>query len=244
MDTKEAVALGNQIAAWTMTGGGASAYALLQPVLSARTPFRLLDRIGAQVGCVPLPMADGLLHEIAHGNTLGGWPLIGAILAGQLTADLPAALERCRRFIIAAGVWHATDSFGERVLGPALLMDFRRTLTLLAAWRTDSNRWVRRSTGVGIHFWAKRTHGGPDFRPQARRLLAFLRPMFTEQEMDAAKGVGWALKTMGRYYSDITAEWVVRQVANPGHYRALLLRKATRFLAAKDRNRIRRAAAK
>jgi 3-methyladenine DNA glycosylase AlkD len=238
MDSKQADALGNKIAEHAAAGRAKKAYSLLAPVLAARTPFRLLDRIGAQIGKAPLAKADPLLAEIARHGTLGGWPLIGAILAAHVDSNLTGSLRRCRACIIAADVWHATDSLGERVLGPALLLDSPASLRILSSWRADENRWVRRCVGVGIHFWAKRAKGEPTSVPTAKKLLAYLRPMFGEQEMDAVKGVGWALKTMGRYYPQEIADWLSRQFARPGPVRALMLRKATKFLPAKERTRV------
>jgi hypothetical protein len=80
--------------------------------------------------------------------------------------------------------------------------------------------------------------------------------MFSEQDLDAAKGVGWALKTMGRYYPAAVAPWLERMVAGRRDYprkagfprgtgyRALMLRKATTYLPQKDRKRIKKSAAR
>jgi 3-methyladenine DNA glycosylase AlkD len=238
MNAKQADILGDQIVERITAGQTKRAFALLAPILSTRTPFRMLDRIGARIGAASFRATDPLLAEIARHRTLGGWPLLGAILAGYMESDPRGALRRCRAFIIDADVWHATDSLGERVLGPAYLGDAATAMQLLSAWRTDQNRWVRRSLGVGIHFWAKRAHGDPRRCTEARRLLTFLRPLFPESDLDAAKGIGWALKTMGRYYPEILADWMVHTLARSGKVRALMIRKATKFLPAEDRNAI------
>jgi hypothetical protein len=52
--------------------------------------------------------------------------------------------------------------------------------------------------------------------------------MFTEREQDAIKGIGWGLKTLGRYYPEILADWLVHQVDRP--HRELMLHKATKYL--------------
>jgi hypothetical protein len=238
MDSKQADALGLIIDERVRAGQPKKAYSLLAPVLAARTPFRLLDRMGVRFGAAPFRAADPLLAEIASHGTLGGWPLIGAILAAHVDSDLRGALRRCRSFIITSDVWHGTDALGERVLGPALLANLPVALALLKPWRADQNRWVRRSVGVGVHFWAKRAHGDAALRPQARTLMVFLKPMFAERDMDAAKGVGWALKTLGRYYPVDLADWLVQQVGRSAEYRTLILRKATKFLPARERNRV------
>jgi hypothetical protein len=256
LNSSSADHLGSQIAALVEGGRTAPAYDLLAPLLSARTPFRLLDRIGARIGAGPLSPTNAFLDRIAREKSIGGWPLIGSALAAQHPRDPEGALSRCRGFIIAANVWYAADTLAERVPGAGLVADFERALSYLARWRSDPDRWVRKSACVAIHLWTKRSRGEIRHLPKARKLLAFLSPMFSEQDIDAAKGVGWALKTMGRYYPAAVARWLERHVARRRKYprkagfprgtgyRALMLRKALTYLPPKDRKRILKAAAR
>jgi hypothetical protein len=238
MKTKEARELGKRIAALVQAGQIAQAYALLAPVLAERTPFRLLNRIGEAVGARPLGAANDFLERIAADKTEGGWVVIGSALGAQLERDPEGAFAHCHDFIVAADVWYATDILGERVPGPALLADFQPALDLLAFWREDANRWVRRTVGVAVHFWAKRSRGAAEHTAQAEALLAFLEPMFEEWEMDAVKGVGWGLKTLSRHYPDLVADWVAQQVVQrQRRHRALMLRKALTYLSDEQRAR-------
>ena len=161
---------------------------------------------------------------------MGGWVVIAGALGRQLDRDLAGALNRCREFIIAANVWYATDILGERVPGPALVTGFEPALTLLSPWRADPNRWVRRTAGVAVHFWAKRSRGRPECRLQAEALLTFLEPAFEERDPDAVKGVGWGLKTLGRTYPGLVAGWLEEQLRRGRRPRALVLRKALTYL--------------
>ena len=238
MKTKEARELGKRIAGLVQAGQPDKAYALLAPVLAERTPFRLLDRIGEAVGSGPLVATNAFLERIAADKTEGGWVVIASVLEKQLGRDPTGAFARCQEYIIAADVWYATDILGERVPGPALVGGFQPTLDLLAPWREDANRWVRRTVGVAVHFWAKRSRGAAEHTAQAEALLAFLEPMFEEWEMDAVKGVGWGLKTLGRHYPDLVADWVAEQVAHrQRRHRALMLRKAFTYLSEEQRAR-------
>jgi len=196
-------------------------------VLAERTPFRLLGLIGEAVGAGPLEEVNRFLERVAAAKTEGGWVVIGKALGQQLDRDPAGAFDRCRDFIVAADVWYGADILGERVPGPALVADFRPALELLAPWREDGNKWVRRTVGVAVHFWAKRARG--THPSQAKGLLAFLEPMFGEWEMDAVKGVGWGLKTLGKHYPDLVAGWLPHQVGCP--HRALMLRKALTYLS-------------
>lgn len=238
MKTQEARDLGKRIAAHVHAGHFDEAHALLTPVLASRTQFRLLALIGEPVGAGPLPVVNDFLEQIAAGETMGGWVVIASALDQQMDRDRVGALARCRHFVIVADVWYAIDTFGERTSGPALVADFEPVLNLLAPWREDDNRWVRRIVGVTVHFWAKRARGVPEQADRARTLLTFLEPMFGEWEIDAVKGVGWGLKTMGRYFPDPLADWLAEQVVHrQRRYRALMLRKALTYLSDEQRAR-------
>jgi 3-methyladenine DNA glycosylase AlkD len=179
---------------------------------------------------------NAFLEHIAASKTEGGWVVIGSALGKQLERDLSGAFARCRVFIINADVWYATDILGERVPGPALVADFQASLELLASWREDANRWVRRSIGVAVHFWSKRSRGAAEDAVRAKALLAFLEPLFGEWDMDAIKGIGWGLKTLGKYYPHLVADWLARQtVQHQRRHRALMLRKALTYLSDRQR---------
>jgi len=56
--------------------------------------------------------------------------------------------------------------------------------------------------------------------------------------MDVVKGVGWGLKTLGRYYPDLVADWLAQQVVHrQQRYRTLMLRKALTYLPDEQRAR-------
>jgi len=239
MQAREADELGRRVAALVQNGHVTKALALLSPTLGQRTPFRLLGRIGEALGPGPLPQVNAFLDRVADGRSEGGWVVIGSALGQQLSRDASGAFEHCRTFVIAADVWYATDILGERLPGPALVTDFGRALALMSAWRDDADRWVRRTVGVAAHFWAKRTRGAPESSSKGRALLAFLEPMFEERDLDAVKGVGWGLKTLGRYYPEIVTDWLVEQVVQRRRRcRALMLHKAVTYLPAEQQARV------
>lgn len=231
--------MGARLATLVQSGQADQAYAHLAPVFAGRTPFRLLDRIGQAVGAGPIPETDLFLSRIAAGRTEGGWVVIGSALGQQLDRDLDGALARCRAYIVAGDVWYAADILAERVPGPALVAHLEPTVARLVPWSSDENRWVRRGAGVAVHFWAKRSRGTTELRTQAGILLGFLEPMFEEWDLDAVKGVGWGLKTLGRHYPDLVAEWLEEQLVRRNRQpRALMRRKATAYLSAEHRARL------
>jgi len=237
--TREAREIGARVAAFVRSSQLTDALNLLTPVLASRTRFPMLELIGKTIGDEPPDIVNTFLDQIAAGKTEGGWVIIGSALGRQLESDLEGVLERSRRYIIEGDIWYATDIIGERVPGPALLQIFDEALRLISPWREDHDRWVRRTVGVAIHFWAKKTKGADEHVSRAERLFTFLEPMFEERNMDALKGVGWGLKTLGRYYPQLAAAWLEEQVVVKNRpYRALMLRKALTFLPEEERARI------
>ncbi|MGB7117984.1 MAG: DNA alkylation repair protein [Anaerolineales bacterium] len=236
MKTREARDLGARLAGLVQRGELPEAYSLLFPVLSERTKFDMLRLIGHPIGMEPLSQVNTFLELIGADKTEGGWVIIGSALEMQLDRDRSGALARCRNYIIAGDVWYAADILGEQVPGNALKADFESSLRLLAPWRVNENRWVRRAVGVSAHHWAKRARGADEKRDQAAELLDFLEPSFGEWQIDAAKGTGWGLKTLGRYYPDLTAAWLREQVVvRKRRHRAIILRKALTYLSPEQR---------
>ena len=231
MDSQEAKRSGSIIWSLVKQDCSGEAFTCLQPILAQPIPFRLLDTIGAASCFVPLTQTIPFLEQIAATRAMGGWPIIGSALQMHLPENLTVCLELARRFIMVGDVWYAVDILGERVPGPAFLSAFDETLTHIDPWRSDPNPWVRRATGVAIHLWAKRRRGTPGTQDQAVQLLSFLEPQFEEHQIDAIKGVGWGLKTLGRYYPTQTADWLHQQLfENKRKPRALMLRKALTYL--------------
>jgi hypothetical protein len=238
MKAGEATELGRKIAGLVQAGEPGRAYALLAPAFAQRTPFPLLECIGDTLAMAPDEAVDGFLDHIASERNEGGWVVIGSALGTRLGRNPADVFAQCRDFVVRGDVWYVADILGERVPGPALLADFDHSLALLTSWREDPDRWVRRAAGVAIHFWAKRVRGAPGTHARARELLGFLEPVFEEHDPDAIKGLAWGLKTLGKYYPDLTAAWLEEQLVRRGrHPRALMLRKALTYLSPAQRAR-------
>lgn len=174
---------------------------------------------------------------------MGAWPVLGTALKVWSEKHLSECLELCRIGSIAGDLWYATDILGERVPGPALVCDFDQTLAILKTWRSDPNPWVRRSIGVGIHVWTKRSQGKKEFSARAGEILSFLEPLFGEREIDAVKGIGWSLKTLGRFYPDLAFPWLRRMLtSHPSGFRPLMVRKAVTYFSPAQKKEIARIA--
>jgi len=236
MKTREALALGQAISTSIQAGQPDQAHALLAPILAKRTPFAMLRRIGAEISQLSLERIDPFLALLAKDKAEGAWPVISGVLAAQLEQDPSGSLQRSHAFILGADVWYAADTLGEWVVGQALVDNFQSTLDQIKPWREDTNPWIRRTVGTSIHYWAKRSRGSDELTQEAAALLSFLDPMFEEQEIKAVKGIGWGLKTLGKYYPELLSPWLAKQVVQRQRpHRALMLRKALTYLSEKQR---------
>lgn len=236
MNSREADALADHLTEFLAAGDSSGAFRTLKPVLDQRTPFRLLDRIATKVAQPSWLEVSELLDLVATDGSEGGWVIIGGMLRQECARQPTVAFAECRRYIVTADSWYGADILGERVPGPALVAEFENALALLAPWREGDNRWVRRSVGVAAHFWAKRSRGDEALVGQAESLLVFLAPMFGEGNMDAVKGVGWGLKTLGRWYPLLLADWLLAQAGRS--HRRLTLRKAVTYLPDDRRRKV------
>jgi len=227
----EAKTTGESLAQQVSTGDVDNAISSLNPILADRTPFSTLDRIGGSLVDLPQDNIYTFLDRLASDRYMGAWVVIGSALGAQLDRDFNGALSRCKKYIILSDAWYGADILGERVPGPALCSDFNNALNILSAWRIDSNRWVRRAVGVSVHYWAKKSKGSKLQTKRAVELLNFIAPIFTEWEMDAAKGIGWGLKTMGKFYPDNLTNWLMEILSDQQlRYRAIMVRKSITYL--------------
>jgi hypothetical protein len=239
MKTAEARQLGDLIAADLRLGQVDEAFKQLAPILSQRIHFSMLEKTGERLypgaGKEKWRHTLHLIRRIVDDSSMGGWVIIGCLLRDRFRDTPGEAFALCQGAIVAADVWYATDILGERLPGPALLEEFELACSLLASWRAHPNRWIRRTVGVAVHFWAKRQR---DDSAGATRLLEFLSPMYEERQVDAIKGIGWGLKTLGRYYPDLLASWLQEQQNVPRRPRRLMLRKASTYLPPHLRDRL------
>ncbi len=228
MKTSDARIIADRISEFLRVGEYIEAEKEILPVLQTKTAFRLLDIIGEKIGAEISESNPHFIYKLASERTMGGWVVIASALRVLFKNNPVYAIKQTRLYTIQADTWYGTDIFGERVPGPALLSGFDETLNLIRPWRVDPNRWVRRMTGVAIHYWAKQAHGREIYAMQVTNLLEFIEPMYGEKNVDAVKGIGWGLKTLGKYYPYEVSEWLMIQNKKP--HSALMQRKAMKYL--------------
>jgi 3-methyladenine DNA glycosylase AlkD len=93
---------------------------------------------------------------------------------------------------------------------------------------------VRRSIGVGVHFFAKRK---PKDSKGMRRLLSVLSYLVGDRRVFVVKGVGWGLKTIGRYQPELIVEYL-QETLQTTKISKLMLRKATKYFDEKTKEKM------
>jgi 3-methyladenine DNA glycosylase AlkD len=228
------------VAASIMEGNNESAFQMLKPLLDSRASFAKLDLLGRCIGHAGIHCPDEFFEafdRIISYQAMGGFVIVGRAMISFLEDDFERTMQKSREYIIKGNQWYVCDIIGERSLGQALIDYFERTLPYLRTFLADENRWVRRSTGVAIHFFAKRTRGDPQ---KAKVLLTLTEPHLEEKQIDAVKGIGWGLKTIGKYYSDVLVSFLKEQIRNKRKISKLMMKKAMTYLKPDQKREIER----
>jgi 3-methyladenine DNA glycosylase AlkD len=205
---------------------------VLKPILNTKCPFSKLDLLGKLIGSKAKEQPERFLQafdRIIDSQAMGGFVVVGESLVSLLETDFEATMHKSREYIIKGATWYVCDIIGERSIGKAVVKHFERTLPYLKAFLEDDNKWVKRSAGVAIHFFAKRV---PDDPKKARRLLDVLAPHIEERQVDVVKGIGWGIKTIGKVYPDVAVPFLIEQLRAKKKFSRLMMRKALKYLPA------------
>ncbi len=204
---------------------------LLDPLALGHTKFPTLDRVGARLGQANL--RTGILLEaldrMVSRRAVGYYVIVGSALGQLLGSNMATCLEKTAEYIMLGDGWDKCDAIAERVWGRALVEDFPRAYEYMARMVKNENRWIRRAVGVAVHYYAKKRRTAV---PEMRRLLLLLAPVLGERNYDAAKGIGWGLKTIGKHQPKLLIACLRTQMRR-AHPTRLMLRKATTYLPAR-----------
>ncbi|TSA43493.1 hypothetical protein D4R54_00590 [archaeon] len=209
---------------------------ILDPLALGRTKFPILDRMGMRLGQASLEevaLLGGLDRMISRGS-VGYYVIVGSALAQRLGSNMTTCLEKTAKYIVIGENWARCDSITERVWGQALVCDFPQAYKYLIRMRDHENRWIRRAIGVAVHYFAKRK---PTATAELRMLLVLLAPELGERDYDAIKGIGWGLKTIGKYQPKLLTRLLENHVKR-AHPTKLMLKKATTYLPARTKQRL------
>jgi 3-methyladenine DNA glycosylase AlkD len=225
---QEADTVASEVEALVREGNLEKAFTMLDPLAFGRTKFPILDRVGMRLGRATLDEASLLeaLDRMVSRGSVGYYVIVGSALAQRLESNMADCLEKTTEYVVIGENWAKCDSIAERVWGQALVCHFSQAYKHLARMRDHDNRWVRRAVGVAVHYFAKRR---PNATAELRMLLVLLAPRLGERNYDAIKGIGWGLKTIGKYQPKLLARFLKNQMKWE-HPTRLMLKKATTYL--------------
>lgn len=202
----------------------------LKPLLKSKCSFSKLDKLGSLIGNKakqnPLRFFE-TFDCIVESQAMGGFVVVGEALVSVLETDFEASMQKSHEYIIKGATWYVSDIIGERSIGKAVVKHFEQTLPYLEKFLGDENKWVKRSAGVAVHYFAKRVL---DNQEKAKVLLDVLAPHIEERQVDVVKGIGWGIKTMGRIYPEVVVPFLIEQLKAKKKLSKLMLRKALKYL--------------
>ena len=212
----------------------------LLPVLNERTSFQMLDVIGSKIGERALSYKNKYLKFfdlLSAKKLMGGYVVIAQALISLLQDDCRDCFEKAKEYMIEGDEWYVCDTFGERVLGYAMIDHFDKARSLFRKFVYDENHWVRRSVGVAAHFFAKKCRDGKRDDKKAAEILELLDLQICERDIRIIKGIGWGLKTLGRYYPELLVSYMKTQISAK-RISAVIIRKCVTYLDEVSRNEI------
>ena len=212
----------------------------LFPILNKRTPFNMLDIIGSRIGERALSHKNKYLEFfdlLSAKKLMGGYVVIAQSLIYFLQNDCRECFEKAKEYMIEGDEWYVCDTFGERVLGYAMIDHYDKTRSLFQEFICDENHWVRRSVGVAAHFFTKRCQGDKRDDQKAAEILELLTPQICERDIRILKGIGWGLKTLGRYYPKLLVPYMKTQISSK-RISAVIIKKCVTYLDEVSRNEI------
>lgn len=240
MKKSEALAVADNCILCIENGKINSVWDKLLPVLNERTSFKMLDIIGRKIGERILSFRSKYLEFfdlLSVKKLMGGYVVIAQALIFLLPENCSECFEKVRKYLIEGDEWYVCDIFGERVLGYAIINHYEKTRTMFQEFVCDDNHWVRRSVGVAAHLFAKRCRGDKRDDKKAAEILELLTPQICERDIRIIKGIGWGLKTLGRYYPELLVPHIKTQIGSK-RVSAVIIRKCTTYLDKISKNEI------
>ena len=203
---------------------------LFKPILEKKCPFSKLDLIGRNLGLNLKDKPELLIKGfdiLIESNKMGSYVIVSQGLSQLMPENIDLIMEKSRQYMTYGDKWYVCDIFGERSIGMSLVNHFDITLPWIEKYLQDENKWIRRSAGVSIHFFSKRIL---DRKERTLILLNILEPHIEEKQIDIVKGIGWGLKTIGKYHPEVLTEFLLEQLSKEKKISKIMLRKALTYL--------------
>ncbi|MCK4547275.1 MAG: DNA alkylation repair protein [Candidatus Eisenbacteria sp.] len=179
----------------------------LQPVLKAKISDESLALFGEILGEQASKDPERYFRafdEMVEKKSQGCYVIVAKALSRMLETHLEQCCDHARDYIAQGESFEVSDYVGQGVLGQALVKYFDQTVGVLDKLSHDESRWVRRSVGAAVQFFSEEVRDAD----RNQRLLELTLPLMATDDDVVLKGVGWGLKTIGRYHPKLLEKFL------------------------------------
>lgn len=178
--------------------------ALHTNLLTKKVKFPLLEYAASIIiSEIPTTRHLEICNAIATKKSMGGYVIIGILLQNYATQNLKKSIAILTKITEDGAAWYITDILGERVLGVAMLRNFKQAFTEIKLLAGHHSFWVVRSIGPGAHYAIKK--GLP--LDETRELFKLLLRLGNETDLHIKTGIGWAAKTSVKFHPQLATEF-------------------------------------
>lgn len=173
-------------------------------ILKQKVRFPLLEFCALKLNDVVVKSDQFLFSEkIISLKEIGGNVVAGIILQQNLDKRFDESIKKACEFIVSGNEWYVCDIIGERVMGYALLHYPKKTIPLLQALSSHSDKWIVRTIGVASHYAIKKGLK----RKYVQQVFELLLSLSDTTDFHTKKGIGWAAKTTAKFYPDLIKQY-------------------------------------
>jgi len=182
-------------------------WSCLQPVLKSKLSDDSLALFGEILGEEAAKDPERYFRafdEMIAKQSSGCTVIVGKALSKMLETHFDQCCDRARTYIAQGESYETADFVGQSVLGEALVRYFDQTVGVLKNLSHDESKWVRRAVGAAVQFFSEEVRDVD----QTGRLLELTLPLMGSDDDVVLKGVGWGLKTIGRYHPELLEKFL------------------------------------
>ncbi len=185
-------------------GTGAFIKFIHTELLKKKVRFPLLEFAATKIYIsIPEKNQIEITDKIIALHKIGSNTIAGMILQLRLEKHFLQSINKAIEYIIEGNEWYVCDIIGERVMGYALLTQPEKSISVLKKLSEHSDKWIVRSVGVATHYAVKKGVK----KNSVREMFVLLLSLSTVTDFHTKKGVGWAAKTIAKFYPDIISDF-------------------------------------
>lgn len=127
--------------------------------------------------------------------------IIGIIFNEMSIINPELVIERTKEYIIKYNHWSASDTFADKTFHNLFKNNFDFIFDVLKEWAINENKWIRNTAGFAVHAPVEKKIITKELFVKSLEILDLL---MKDKDKDVKSKVGWALRTVTKYYPDET----------------------------------------